>query len=138
MKACSQRNTGETHHDVSRPSRCRSSHERCGAAAALATRELPPVIKPPQVQPSVATPVSLSVAVFFAVTHFQALSRAHQHAALSPAFFPAPLTSSHHLIRGLFCLLSSCLRPHFPSFCFPPAESFLPSSLWGFFLSDRA
>lgn len=50
MKGWSQRNMGETYHGVSQPSHREASYEKFRTAAAVATRELPSVITPPEVQ----------------------------------------------------------------------------------------
>lgn len=63
MKGYTHRNMGDTYHGVSQPSNREDNHKKFRSAAAVATRELPPVIKLPQVQPDV--PVCLFLLSFF-------------------------------------------------------------------------
>lgn len=124
MKGCSQRNMGETYHGVSQPSHREASYEKFRVAAAVATRELPSVIKPPQVQAN--APVCL-----FAILCFFSHSSVPDIITVLSIFSPLPPAWS--------LLLSS--EPYFPYSLLSSnliSISFFPSLRHVFFMSGRA
>lgn len=110
MKGYTQRNMGETYDEVSQPSNHEAGHKRFRTAAAVTTRELPSVIKPPQVQSD--APVCLLAAPFF--SHFSVPGSI----TMSLIFNPVPLVWSIllpevHFSTSVFYLLSSFFQLSF-------------------------
>lgn len=120
MKGRSQRSMGETYHGVSQPFHREASYKEFRAAAAVATRELPSVIKPPQVRAD--APVCLFARLFFCLPFF---SSTYYHNLINIQLPTSGLVSPPFqvsFIRALFLLALLFLSTSFP----------FPSSLLSF------